>query len=674
MSRSHPTDLQFPPILLLPRSSSTQGTYDESGGQVLKSVPLPPSQPTYSTAALPPCLQPPSSKTFHPKVPPLAYYAITRHVKHLETLQRNAFLKHGVSAHLTPLPYPQQDASSTSSDLLQLLIPHMHRQSRAVRLQLVDPRLWITIIRSYWPETLPTSLFTYPLPLSDGYLPYLQYIEPTVYFTLFLVLDLKGVKELNDETIVRLKCLHQLAVLDCSETGVGTAGVRKLADALSVTQKSTEGDDDDDDDERPSGPWRLRVLSLRGCKAVDDKVVLSLRYFPLLSVVDLRYTKCQARPTIHGWSDLMREPHLHVDLYHPAPASEWMQALTELSKQDDENDGGLFESKQPAFNIHVDRLYHPKPPVKRLEYSQQSKEKRAHPEQGGWYALAPDGRLASGSMDVLEREEKGVLYHAKPRGMQENTGVGLFGDYWTQKRRLSLPLLSDPARASHLRSFEARLRSITQSHLASAATMTTTIDDDDPDAAFWSAHATREALLDELRDQAYHIQQATLQKRASEAIRRRERALIEQSRDPSAISEQDRLNRQLILIRKPPSYATLRETTERWVATRTRLAVIKEAAAGAKSTITGKRGTGSTGDESQTGLVVDKKRRTGDRAMWGEMVAQSEPHTSSNNDVAMGSSHHQREAGVGGGSVVSRKGKNPWAKTPSIDVKKIVRS
>lgn len=261
------TFMHLPPIALISRSKS-QLTYDEAGSEVVKGTLLPPSQPSYSPASLPPVLQPLLPPPDHSTVPPLAYYALTRHIKHLETLERSAFLNYVFQ----PLPYPQE--RTHGSDLLQLLIPHMHLESRAVRLRFVDPRMWLTIIRSFWPETLPGTLASYHMPLADGYLPYLQYLEPTEHFTLFVILELHGVKELNDETIIQLKLLHQLAVLDCSKTGVSKVGVKKLADALALN----------DEELTPRGTWRLRFLSLRGCD-IDDSVAITLRLFPLLSVI-----------------------------------------------------------------------------------------------------------------------------------------------------------------------------------------------------------------------------------------------------------------------------------------------------------------------------------------------------------------------------------------------------
>lgn len=93
-----------------------------------------------------------------------------------------------------------------------------------------------------------------------------------------------------------------------------------------------------------------------------------------------------------------------------------MSTLAKLGKSNSERQ--LFESKLPPFNVYVDRLHHPEPPVKRLEYRQSSgTAPRSHPVENGWYALAPDGRLASGSMDVLERKEKATtaMHHETER-------------------------------------------------------------------------------------------------------------------------------------------------------------------------------------------------------------------------------------------------------------------
>lgn len=91
---------------------------------------------------------------------------------------------------------------------------------------------------------------------------------------------------------------------------------------------------------------------------------------------------------------------------------------------------------------------------------------------------------------------------------------------------------------------------------------------------------------------------------------------------------------------------------ERWKVSQRRLAAIRDAKRKLESQ--------AAGEED---VVVDKKRRAGDTLMWGEIVAQSER--------LVGSSH-QQEAGVSGGSRTT-KGKNPWARVPSIDAKKVVR-
>lgn len=173
-----------------------------------------------------------------------------------------------------PVPFaPPQNPDE--SNLLQLLIPHMHLPSYAVKWKFVDPKLWVVLVRRFWPESLPETFRKFPLPLADPYLPYMQHFEPTDYFTLITVLDLSRKRDVTDENIVHLKGLLQLAVLECAGTTITNVGIRRLADTLQV---------DSGEDGRPRGTWKLRVLGLHDCR-VDEKIGESLQHFPLLTVV-----------------------------------------------------------------------------------------------------------------------------------------------------------------------------------------------------------------------------------------------------------------------------------------------------------------------------------------------------------------------------------------------------
>jgi len=254
-------DLPLFPISLA--SSSSAITYDDAGNEVVKCASVPIASPPY--ASLPPYMQP----SIGERVPPLVYFGIVAYVKLLSSSSRDSILQPPCS----PRPYlvPEHD---DRADLLQLLIPHMHPMSKAVMWKYVDPRLWITLIRMFWSETLPETFREYPMPLSDPYLPYIQYLEPTDHFALILVLDLSKEPSLTDESIIALKTLHQLTILNTSFTSITTKGVKKVADSLKW----------DENIEMARGPWKLRSWSMLGCRVKDD-VAWPLQSFPLLAVV-----------------------------------------------------------------------------------------------------------------------------------------------------------------------------------------------------------------------------------------------------------------------------------------------------------------------------------------------------------------------------------------------------
>lgn len=260
-----PFSMKCAPIILV--SQTSQVAYDDAGSQILKSTGLQSSLPLYAPSALPPHFRPPTTFT---KVPPLQFFCLKRLMEQLDMSGKPEFLKQ----FKLPTPYAEP-RDPDELDLLQLLIPHMHRTSRAVKLDYVDPKLWVTLIRVFWPETLPPTLRRYPLPLADPYLPYIQFIEPTDYFTLITVLDLSRKTELTDENIVHLKTLFQLAVLECMGTAVTAVGIKRLADVLQPRDGETK---------LLRGTWKLRILGLRSC-SVDDSIATSLQHFPLLSVV-----------------------------------------------------------------------------------------------------------------------------------------------------------------------------------------------------------------------------------------------------------------------------------------------------------------------------------------------------------------------------------------------------
>jgi hypothetical protein len=163
-------------------------------------------------------------------------------------------LRELISAYGTDPPIPDQDILKT-----------------------VDPRLWATLVQVY--TGLPETFRTYEIPLADVHLPLLQEISSTAYFTLITVLELSGRRELHDDTVFNLGQLHSLAALDVSATTLSSWGVKTLAKTILNKPLSSSSN------QALSGPWSLRMLSLRNCRQVDDNALPSLLQFPLLSVI-----------------------------------------------------------------------------------------------------------------------------------------------------------------------------------------------------------------------------------------------------------------------------------------------------------------------------------------------------------------------------------------------------
>ena len=165
-------------------------------------------------------------------------------------------------------------------DLLRELIPAYSADPPVPEkdiLKTVDPRLWATLVQVY--SGLPETYRTYTIPLADTHLPLLQEIPSTAYFSLLTILELQGCSELDDSTVLNLGQLHSLAVLDASSTALTSWGVKTLAKTLIKKPPSTSST------QPLTGPWGLRILSLRNCMKVTDDVSSILHQFPLLSVI-----------------------------------------------------------------------------------------------------------------------------------------------------------------------------------------------------------------------------------------------------------------------------------------------------------------------------------------------------------------------------------------------------
>ena len=163
-------------------------------------------------------------------------------------------------------------------DLLRELIPtYDHLASKKDSLKRVDPRLWATLIQTC--KGLPETFRSYELPLEDLHLPLLQDIPSTSQFTMVTTLALSKCDELHDDSVAELGRLHGLVALDISHTIVSSWGVKRLTKTL-LKQPPSEFSS-----LQMSGPWGLRILSLRECMNVDNEAIPSLVQFPLLSVV-----------------------------------------------------------------------------------------------------------------------------------------------------------------------------------------------------------------------------------------------------------------------------------------------------------------------------------------------------------------------------------------------------
>ncbi|KAI0302018.1 hypothetical protein BC826DRAFT_986662 [Russula brevipes] len=262
------------------------------------------------------------------RVPPLSYFCIKCLVQAPELIYHYG----------PPRPYIPPESPS-DPDILQALIPRT--QQGHFDLGKVDPRLWAIIVQVY--SDLPHGLQTYRTALSDKYTPLLQHVPATEHFALLTVVELPGCSHLNDDTIVHLKALHTLCVLDVSRTAISALGIRRLSRTL------TWGEDGVDSTNQRRGPWRLRILSLYDCKRVTNTIYQFLESFILLAAVDLRGTSCtwdreKIPPSFF--------PAVEKRLYYPTSP---LEALSLLS-----NSEGLLPSSNSGV-LHIDHLTHGSP-------------------------------------------------------------------------------------------------------------------------------------------------------------------------------------------------------------------------------------------------------------------------------------------------------------------------
>jgi len=278
-----------------------------------------------------------------PRIPPLSYFCVKSLVKTPELVYQYGF----------PRPY-RPPISPSDPDILQALIPS--GRPGHFNLTTVDPRLWAIILQIY--SDLPHGLRTYRMALSDKYIPLLQRVPATEHFSLLTVLELPRCSHLNDDTIVHLKILHTLCVLDVSRTTLSAQGIRRLSGTLIIVE------DGIDCTNPRRGPWQLRILSLYNCRRVTDATYQYLESFTLLTAVGKRYTNRELldlilfldlRGTSCTWhrekipSSFFPAPAVEKRLYHPTSP---LKALSLLL-----NSEGLFPSSNTGV-LHIDHLTH----------------------------------------------------------------------------------------------------------------------------------------------------------------------------------------------------------------------------------------------------------------------------------------------------------------------------
>ena len=267
-----------PITLFRPRRSVTS----DDGGTTIVKYSLPPPIPAPYEAGQPDDKQQ-DSLAYVPSLQSICLKKLSEYPNQLHVLEA------------TRIQYkpPEDDGDH---DLLREVIPTYYQENpeepSSKFLETVDPRLWATLIQIY--ADLPDSFRTYRLPLSDVHLPLLQEIPNTPHFALITVLELRGCPELDDTTITELGRLHGLTALDVGATALTSYGIKALTKTLVKNPTHSKVF---------SGPWGLRILSVRNCMKINDEVLASLAQFPLLSAVGERvsgllrtYLRLRGRP------------------------------------------------------------------------------------------------------------------------------------------------------------------------------------------------------------------------------------------------------------------------------------------------------------------------------------------------------------------------------------------
>ncbi|KAJ7273704.1 hypothetical protein B0H12DRAFT_1319727 [Mycena haematopus] len=234
----------------------------------------------------------------------------------------------------------QPPVSEDAYDLLCALIPSLSHPE--FEWASVSPCVWATVVQLY--DNLPACFHSYDIPLADKHLQLLQRVESTPQFSLVTILELPGCRELSDATIVNFKHLHNLCALDASATSLSPHALKILSGTVLWS----------DEDKTRKGPWGLRILRLRNCRAIDDKIFPHLSRFLLLFVLDLRQTKCNAHTFFPSFNPAPSSQH---HLYHPTPLRICVDDLLSVCE--------LFSSPN-VFSLYINTLHHPsstEPPI-----------------------------------------------------------------------------------------------------------------------------------------------------------------------------------------------------------------------------------------------------------------------------------------------------------------------
>ncbi|RDB21376.1 hypothetical protein Hypma_011592 [Hypsizygus marmoreus] len=247
----------------------------------------------------------------------------------------------------------------------------------------MDPRFWATLVQVY--DNLPPRFNSLTVPLSDAHVPLLQRIPSTPQFSLLTLLDLPACPHLTDDTISALSQLHSLTALDASGTVLSPYGIKVLSSTLLWV----------DDGPVRRGPWGLRILRLRYCTKIDNKVFPHLSKFPLLSVIDLQGTGCAPN------SSIPFRPSSNPILYHPSPLSTALSVLSSSTPN--------LNSSQNTYSLIINTLNHRHTRPKIVVAPQDSyvvlppSHVKAEP-----YSLSRSKKLFTGNSETLQRRKESL--------------------------------------------------------------------------------------------------------------------------------------------------------------------------------------------------------------------------------------------------------------------------